>query len=162
MTALRGKGVESSDIRLAGNWYPFPPPEPGTYDLRQSFKIGDLVQFVLLENKRVYEGKNGRFMCMGHRITGMRPEDGWQFRFHQELVKGTPVNWRPFAVIYNMPLTEGPPPAALQVVEKRDISQQLPLARSRVEALYIVRQIPTRWPVFRKIHVEYTEEKLQS
>jgi hypothetical protein len=46
--------------------------------------------------------------------------------------------------------------------ERRDVSAQLPTARSRAEALYIVRSMPDRWPLYVRIHIEYTETVLSS
>lgn len=145
---------------LAGNWYAFPPPAPGFYDIRKvrtQHNVAQTLEYVYYANRRVYVGSQKRLMCMNHRVTRMRPEDGWQFRFQQQYDRGVPVNWRPMAVIYDFSK-----PTAPRVIEKRDISQQLPFARSREEALHIVRLIPERWPIYRKIHVEYTEERLQS
>lgn len=161
------KVVASDDKDLSGNWYPFPPPDAGIYDVRQAVQQGpdsDPRQyFHYFGPKRVNLGPYGRLLCMGKRVTKMTPRDGWQFRFQQQLENCVPVVYRPFAVIYDTQLAEGPATAGvLTVVRKEDISQQLPVARSREEALHIVRLIPERWPVFRQIHVEYTPEVLSS
>ncbi len=148
--------LDSSDPRFEGNWHPFPPPDKGVYDLRQAVRgpDGDPRQyFFFFPDKRVYEGGGRRLLCMNRRVTRMRAQDGWQFRFKQEKQKGVPVRYRPMAVIYNPDLT---------INRKDDVSQQLPIAVSREEALYIVRAMPDRWPVFRQIHVEYTPEGLQA
>lgn len=152
----------NDDPEMAGNWYPFPPPDKGFYDIRRVQTVAAGMRFQYFLNKRVYEGGGPRLLCMGRRVTRMTPEDGWQFRFHQQYTNCTPINWRPFAVIYDIQLAEGPATAGVipRILGKRDISNQLPLARSIEEARYIVRMIPERWPVFRKIHVEYTEEKI--
>lgn len=154
--------LDSSDRVFEGNWHPFPPPDKGFYDLRQAVPgpEGDPRQyFFYFPNKRVFEGAQRRLLVMGKRVTRLTPERGWQFRFHQERTKdGRPVRYRPFAVIYNMQGPNRPP----QIVRKDDVSQQLPIAVSREEALYIVRAMPERWPVFRQIHVEYTPESLSS
>lgn len=157
--------LPSDDPLFAGNWYPFPPPDVGLYDIRQAAKRepvpqGDPKQyFFYFGARKILRGGSDRLLCMGRRVTRMRPEQGWQFRFHQELTNGIPTRYRPFANIYAPPITPGYAP---QLLRKDDVSQQLPIARSREEALYIVRQMPTRWPVFRKIHVEYTPELMQS
>lgn len=148
--------LTSEDPRFAGNWHPFPPPDKGFYDLRQAIHgpDGDPRQyFFFFPDKRVYEGGGRRLLCMNKRVTRMRPEQGWQFRFKPEVQRGVPVRYRPFAVIYNTDLT---------IARKDDVSQQLPVAVSREEALYIVRSMPDRWPVFRQIHIEYTPEGLSS
>lgn len=149
---------------MVGNWHPFPPPEKGIYDLRRVQRVVPEMRFQYFPNKRVYEGGSSRLLCMGRRVTRMRADDGWQFRFLQQYVDHAPVNWRPMAVIYEFALAEGSALAGVvpRVVEKRDITGQLPLARSVEEARYIVRSIPDRYPVFRGIHVEFTEERLQS
>ncbi len=151
--------LSSEDPRFAGNWWPFPPPDKGFYDLRQAVPgpDGDPRQyFFYFPTKRVHEGGGRRLLCMGRRIARMKAEQGWQFRFKYELQGNKPVQYRPFAVLYNMQ-QDGPP----QVVRRDDVSQQLPIARSREEALYIVRAMPERWPVFRQIHIEFTPEELQ-
>ena len=159
------KALDSGDPVFVGNWHPFPPPDKGVYDLRQAVQgpDGDARQyFFYFGSKRVYD-HGSRLMCMGRRLTRMKPRDGWQFRFQQEKQDGVPVRYRPFAVIYNTQMAEGPAIAGvLSVIRKDDVSQQLPLAVSREEALYIVRSIPERWPVFRQIHIEYTPEYVQS
>jgi hypothetical protein len=156
--------LQGDDPRLTGNWYSFPPPAKGTYDLRRVQTVDGGMRFQYFANKRVYEGGQSRLLCMGRRVTRMRLEDGWQFRFPQGYSNCVPVNWRPMAVIYEFALQEGPVTSGVmpRVLEKRDITGQLPLARSIDEARHIIRLIPERWPVFRGIHVEYTEEKLQS
>ncbi len=158
--------LDSSDPRFAGNWHPFPPPDKGVYDVRQAVRgpDGDPRQyFFFFPDKRVYEGGQRRLLVMNKRVTRLRAEQGWQFRFKPEITKGVPVRYRPFAVIYDTQLAEGPVQAGvLTVVRKDDVSQQLPIAVSREEALYIVRAMPERWPVFRKIHIEYTPEGLSS
>lgn len=153
----------SEDKRLTGNWHPFPPPDVGVYDLRQAVPgpDGDPHQyFFFFPTKRVYEGAGRRLLVMNRRVTRMKPEQGWQFRFKQELQQGKPVRYRPFAVKYS--LNPDVITGALRILSKEDISQQLPIAASREEALYIVRNMPERWPIFRQIHVEYTPEVLQS
>lgn len=158
------RGLEplpSSSRHFEGNWHPFPPPEHGFYDLRQAVRgpADDPQQyFFLFLNKRVYEGSQRRLLTMGKRVSRMRPDRGWQFRFRPE----KQVRYRPFAVIYDMQLTEGPMAAGVvpTVIRKDDVSQQLPIAVSREEALYIVRSMPERWPLFRKIHIEYTPEEV--
>lgn len=150
----------SEDSVLAGTWHPFPPPDKGTYDLRQAVPgpDGDPRQyFFFFPDKRVYEGGGRRLLCMNRRVTRMRAEQGWQFRFKQEIQKGVPVRYRPFAVIYAAQGLNRPP----QIVRKDDVSQQLPIAVSREEALHIVRSMPERWPVFRQIHIEFTPEFIQ-
>lgn len=159
--------LDSSDPRFAGTWHPFPPPDKGFYDLRQAVKgpDGDPRQyFFYFPDKRVYESGGRRLLCMNRRVTKMQASQGWQFRFKQEFQKGVPVRYRPFAVIYDMQLAEGPATAGVVpvVVRKDDISQQLPIAASREEALYIVRSMPDRWPIFRKIHIEYVPEQMAS
>jgi hypothetical protein len=149
------KPLASGDPVFAGTWHPFPPPDVGFYDLRQAIQgpEGDPRQyFFYFENKRVYRGGGRRLLVMNRRATKLTPRDGWQFRFRQELRNGVPVRYRPMVVIYD--IIDGQP-----VVRQRDdVSQQLPIARSRDEAFYIVRAMPERWPVFRQIHVEYTPE----
>lgn len=148
--------LDSSDPRLAGTWHPFPPPDKGFYDLRQAVRVYNedpRQYFFFFPDKRVYEGGGRRLLCMNKRITRMRADQGWQFRFKPEVQKGVPVRYRPIAVIYNPDLT---------ISRKDDVSQQLPVAVSREEALYIVRSMPDRWPVFRQIHIEYTPEGLSS
>lgn len=154
--------LQGDDPRLAGNWYPFPPPAKGVYDLRRVQQVESGMRFQFFANRRVYEGGNNRLLCMGRRVTRMRADEGWQFRFQQQYINCVPTNWRPMAVIYEFALQEGPVTSGVvpRVVEKRDISNQLPFARSIEEARYIVRSIPDRYPVFRGIHVEYTEEKV--
>lgn len=151
----------SEDKRMVGNWHPFPPPEVGVYDLRQAVPGPDddpHQYFFFFPDKRVYEGGQRRLLVMNRRVTRLRPENGWQFRFKQEMQDSKPVRYRPFAVIYSIQGLGRPP----QIVRKDDVSQQLPIAASREEALYIVRSMPDRWPIFRKIHIEYTPEVLQS
>lgn len=151
----------SEDKRMMGNWHPFPPPDVGVYDLRQAVPgpDGDPRQyFFYFPDKRVYLKGRPRLMVMNRRVSRLRPEQGWQFRFKQEMQDGRPVRYRPFAVIYSIQDLGRPP----QIVRKDDVSQQLPIAASREEALYIVRSMPDRWPIFRKIHIEYTPEVLQS
>lgn len=156
--------LASDDPQFAGNWHSFPPPDKGIYDIRQAIAgpDGDPRQyFFFFPDKRVYPGSQQRLYCMGRRITRMRAEQGWQFRFHPQLEQGKMFRYRPFAVIYDTQLAEGPATAGvLTVVRKDDVSQQLPMAVSREEALYIVRCMPERWPIFRKIHIEYTPEAL--
>lgn len=160
--------LTSEDKRMAGNWHPFPPPETGIYDLRQAVPgpDGDPHQyFFFFPDKRVHEGAGRRLLVMNRRVTRMRPENGWQFRFKQELQQGLPVRYRPFAVIYRHSQElqrEGQAPEGVTVIRKDDVSQQLPVAVSREEALYIVRSMPERWPIFRQIHIEYTPEVMQS
>lgn len=154
--------LASEDPCLSGNWHPMPPPDKGFYDLRQAVHgpEGDPRQyFFYFPDKRVYEGGGRRLLCMNRRVTRMRAEQGWQFRFKPELQKGVPVRYRPFAVIYATSPVDGAatPP---QVVRRDDVSQQLPVAVSREEALYIVRSMPDRWPIFRKIHIEYVPEQV--
>lgn len=152
--------LPSSSRHFEGNWHPFPPPERGFYDLRQAVRgpQDDLQQyFFLFLNKRVYEGSQRRLLVMGKRVSKLRPERGWQFRFRSE---GN-TRYRPYAVIYDVStpftsLSDGPP----RILRKDDVSQQLPIAVSREEALYIVRSMPDRWPIFRQIHIEYTPEEL--
>lgn len=147
--------LSSEDLRFTGNWHPFPPPDKGFYDLRQAVPgpDGDPRQyFFYFPEKRVYTGGGQRLLCMNRRVARMRPDQGWQFRFKQESQNGVPVRYRPFAIIY-----EGRTP-----VRRDDVSQQLPIAVSREEALYIVRSMPERWPVFRQIHIEYTLESMTS
>ncbi len=148
--------LASDDPQFAGNWHPFPPPDKGIYDIRQAIAgpDGDPRQyFFFFPDKRVYEGGQRRLLCMNRRVTRMRAEQGWQFRFHPQLEGGKLFRYRPFAVIYNPDLT---------INRKDDVSQQLPIAASREEALYIVRSMPDRWPIFRQIHIEYTPEALSS
>lgn len=148
--------LPGSNRHFEGNWHPFPPPEHGFYDIRQAVRgpVNDPQQyFFLFLNKRVYEGSQRRLLMMGRRVARMRSEQGWQFRFRPELQKGMPVRYRPMAVIYNPDLT---------IQRKDDVSQQLPVAVSREEALYIVRAMPERWPIFCRIHIEYTPEVLSS
>lgn len=159
--------LPSEDSNFAGNWWPFPPPDKGVYDLRQAVQgpEGDPRQyFFYFPDKRVYEGGGRRLLCMNRRVTRMQASQGWQFRFKQEKQKGIPVRYRPFAVIYDMQLAEGPATAGVVpvVIRKNDVSQQLPIAVSREEALYIVRSMPERWPIFCKIHIEFTQEFIQS
>lgn len=152
--------LPSSHPYFAGNWHPFPPPDKGFYDLRQAVPgpDGDPRQyFFYFPDKRVFEGAQRRLLVMGKRVTRLKPERGWQFRFHQEFKDGVPVRYRPMAVIY---VAQGD--RAPQIVRRDDVSQQLPIAASREEALYIVRSMPDRWPIFRKIHIEYTPEVMQS
>lgn len=154
--------LTSEDPCFAGNWHPFPPPDSGFFDLRQAVRGPDKdprQYFFFFPNKRVYANGQGRLYVMNRRVSRMRPEQGWQFRFKQELQKGAPVRYRPFAIIYSANSGIDRPP---QVVRKDDVSQQLPVAVSREEALYIVRSMPERWPVFRQIHIEYTPEVLQA
>lgn len=155
MTArFRYEILKGDDPRLAGNWYPFPPPDEAFYDLRKVESTPATgIQFQYYGNKRVYRGVGSRLHCMGIRVVRMSPGDGWQFRFQP---KGF-AQWRPMAIVYDLR-----DPGTPVVLERRDVTGQLPLARSIQEARYIVRLIPERWPIFRKIHVEYTEEKLQS
>lgn len=147
----------SEDKRMTGNWHPFPPPDVGIYDLRQAVPGPDndpRQYFFFFPDKRVYEGGQRRLLVMNKRVTRLHPERGWQFRFKQELQQGKPVRYRPFAVVY----TQVGGSEQLQVLRKDDVSQQLPIAVSREEALYIVRSMPSRWPIFRQIHIEYTPE----
>lgn len=149
--------LTSEDPQFAGTWHPFPPPDKGIYDLRQAIvgPDGDPRQyFFFFPDKRVYEGTNRRLMVMNRRVARLKPEQGWQFRFLPQLEQGKLFKYRPFAVIYGV--DEGT--KAPVIVRKDDISQQLPIAVSRQEALYIVRAMPDRWPIFRQIHVEYTPE----
>lgn len=151
----------SEDPVFTGNWHPFPPPDKGIYDLRQAVPGPDSdprQYFFYFANKRVYEGASRRLLCMSRRVTRMKPAQGWQFRFKHELQNGTPVRYRPFAVIYAAQGLGRAP----QIVRRDDVSQQLPVAVSRDEALYIVRSMPERWPIFRQIHVEYVPEVMQS
>lgn len=155
--------LPGSNRHFEGNWYPFPPPEHGFYDLRQAVRgpVDDPQQyFFLFLNKRVYEGSQRRLLVMGKRVSRMGPDKGWQFRFRQEVKNGVKICYRPFAVIYDIQIAEGPATAGIMPVpiRKDDVSQQLPIAVSREEALYIVRAMPDRWPIFRKIHIEYTPE----
>lgn len=140
-----------------GNWHPFPPPLPGYFRVRR-VTVGEdgIPGFVDCGVKRAYMA-NGRLMVMGRRISKMRADAGWQFQFQQQTEKGVPINWRPMAVMYDLSDPDQP-----RVTSRQDITGQLPLAHHIEEARYIVRHIPDRWPVFRQIHVEYTEERLQS
>lgn len=149
--------LASEDPQFAGTWHPFPPPDKGIYDLRQAVHGPDndpRQYFFFFPDKRVYEGGNKRLMVMNRRVTRMRPEQGWQFRFHPQLEQGKLFKYRPYAVIYAAQGLDRPP----LVVRRDDVSQQLPVAVSREEALYIVRSMPERWPIFRQIHIEYTPE----
>lgn len=153
--------LSSSDAALVGNWHPFPPPEVGFYDLRQAVPgpDGDPQQyFFYFPNRRVYATEIGRLLCMNRRVTRMRPEQGWQFRFRPGPKKSS-ERWRPYVVIYGpVRLPNG---VEMRAIRREDASQQLPIACCREEALYIVRSMPERWPAFRQIHVEYTPEVLQ-
>lgn len=152
--------LSSEDSRFVGNWHPFPPPDTGWYDLRQAVPGPERdphQYFFFFPNKRVYLAGGKRLQVMNRRVSRLRPQDGWQFRFQPE----RSTRYRPFAVIYDLSapftsLSGGPP----RILRKDDVSQQLPIAVSREEALYIVRSMPDRWPIFRQIHVEYTPEEL--
>lgn len=135
-----------------GNWHPFPPPPgEGTYDFRQIVgSDGGPYRAYFYGLRRVYQGKGSRWMTMGRRISKMEAKQGWQFRFLQSR-----SNWRPQAVIYDT--TTQPYTRA----GTRDLTGQLPLARSIEEARYLVASIPSRYPMFWHMHVEFSEEKLQ-
>ena len=153
--------LDSSNPVFYGTWHPFPPPDKGIYDLRQAIvgPDGDPRQyFFFFPDKRVYEGGQRRLLCMNRRVTRMKSEQGWQFRFKPEVNRGVPVRYRPLAVIYGIDQETRTP----VVVRRDDVSQQLPVAVSREEALYIVRSMPDRWPVFRQIHVEYVPEQVNA
>lgn len=163
--------------QLAGNWYPFPPPDKGFYNLRRiKRKDGDAAMVPFKSNLgsepkivQVYQGdfeceyyankrmhlqgneKSGKFMVMGRRVSKLSFQDGWQFQFLPSR-----VHYRPFVVLYGLGLD-----GKLRPEKKIDITGQLPIALSIEEARYIVRIIPYRWPVFWKQHVEYTEEQVQ-
>lgn len=142
----------NDDARLAGNWWAFPPPAPGFYHLRQVWTSEGIVtgKVRYLPNRRVYEYvSNGRMMCMGRRLSRMRPENGWQFQFlpHEKL------KWVPRVVQWNFVSGSNQP----ERVGHIDVSNQLPIAASREEALYIVRLFPERWPAFVHQHVEFVE-----
>lgn len=159
--------LDSSDPVFHGTWHPFPPPDKGIYDFRQAVRGPDTdprQYFFFFPDKRVYEGGQRRLLTMNRRITRMKPEQGWQFRFKPEIKNGTLTRYRPFAVIYDMQLIEGPATAGVApvIIRKDDVSQQLPIAVSREEALYVVRSMPMRWPVFHKIHIEFTPETVVS
>lgn len=151
--------LPTGDKVLAGNWWPFPPPDVGTYDLRrvrsgEGSEVATPLMVELYPHRRVYTEGGGKtlvFKTMGQKVSKMTPEKGWQFRFPI-----TRHQFRPLVVLYKI----GPGQIAVPV-EKRDISDQLPRAYSIEEARYIVRQIPDRWPMFWKQHVEYTEEQMQ-
>lgn len=151
--------LRADDPRMpAGNWYPFPPPDVGFYNLRQVLVDGNgSFLYDIYPIRRVYK-TNNRLLCMGCRLTKMRSDKGWQFQFLPGRVDGTPTHFRPFVVRYETPLGGGP----LVQVERRDVSDQLPTAQSRDEAMYIVRCMPDRWPLFVNIHVEYTETRISS
>lgn len=153
--------LASEDPQFAGTWHPFPPPDKGIYDLRQAVHGPDndpRQYFFFFPDKRVYEGSNRRLIVMNRRVTRMRPEQGWQFRFHPHLEQCKMFQYRPYAVIYATPAVPDFESHGPQILRKDDISQQLPIAVSREEALYIVRAIPDRWPIFRQIHVEFIPE----
>lgn len=142
----------SNIIMGEGNWYPFPPPEVGVYDVRQVRGSGyhAPLQFDYYKNRRVYR-THDRLMTMGRRVSKMTPEKGWQFRF-----PSSREQYRPFALRYQEQA------GRFEVVERVDVSDQLPMARSLDEARYIVTQLPERWPAFVHIHIEYTQEVLSS
>lgn len=148
--------VQADEPRFAGGtWHSFPIPDQGFYDVRRVIPTG----FPALEHANWYYWDNKhcsftgrRLTIIGRRVDKLRPEDGWQFRFRP----GT-ESWRPFAITYSFDANGSP-----VVADRRDISNQLPMARSKAEALYLVRAIPRRWPIFWKIHVEYTEEPHRS
>lgn len=143
--------LQSSDPRFCGNWWPFPPPDEGIFDLRRVLGQSPATVPVMIElypQRRVYLQRE-RYMTMGQRLSKMTPLKGWQFRFPV-----TAVQYRPMVVLYR---TER---GQLVRVEKRDVSDQLPRAMSKDEALYIVRSIPVRFPMFQFQHVEYTEEMM--
>lgn len=163
---------------LAGNWFPFSPPDAGFYNLRRIFaktpdamvpfksNLGPEPQVIQVyqgdfdceyyANKRVHlkgnpKAKDARYMVMGRRVSKLKPADGWQFQFLPSR-----THYRPFVVLYKQGI-DG------QLYRERtvDITGQLPLALSVEEARYIVRIIPVCWPVFWQQHVEYTEEQTQ-
>lgn len=134
-------------------WYPFPPPDVGYYNIRRVFATQDQALNVMdFGTKRVLQ-IGSRLHLMGRRLSRMRADEGWQYQFLQQRENGHLVKWRPFAILYDL---QGPAPV---MRERRDISGVLPVARCIEEARYLVRQIPDRWPVFRHVHIEYTEEK---
>lgn len=175
MTAFGDIRVVPADHPLmAGNWHPFPPPEPGFYNLRRVVRsTGDEVphkptlrpeetrtiavyqgafQFEVYLNKRVHlTGKNGRYMVMGRRVSKLTAQDGWQFQFLPSR-----FNFRPFVQLYSLD-EQG----QLKPERRVEVTGQLPLARSIEEARYLVRFIPDRYPAFWHQHVEFIEEQLQ-
>jgi hypothetical protein len=140
------------DPRMAeGNWHPFPPPpDAAFYDLRQIVGKDGNYRAYYYNMRRVYQGKGQRWMTMNRRISKMEPKAGWQFRFLD-----SSSHWRPHVVLYN---TTG---GKLVRTGTRDLTGQLPVARSNAEAHYLVRMIPIRWPIYWHLHVEFSEEKLQ-
>ena len=139
---------------LIGNWWPFPPPEEGYYKIRRILTPVDDsgVKVEYYGDCRITTGHSGRLMVWGRRCQRMRADLGWQFSFPWSRSHGYPVRFRPFMVKWE---TRCNPPVRLG---REDISQALPIAHSIEEARYIVRKIPDRWPTFRHIHIEFTEE----
>lgn len=147
--------VAIDDSRMAGNWWPFPPPEPGFYHLRQIVSTQGVItgKVKYLHNRRVYTAtQGGRLLCMGRRVSRMRPADGWQFQF----LRSGDAEWRPVAVQWDLSVREAP-----VRLGTTDISDQLPVVYSKEEALFAVSQFPTRWPAFVQVHVEFTETRIK-
>lgn len=144
--------VTGDDPLMAGTWWPFPPPTVGYYNIR---RVATETTFSYFPDRRVFnEGQH--LKCLGRRVSRMPASAGWQFQF-----LAAALAFRPFVVVYasgwapgqSMLKPEG------QILEERDVSDQLPIARSVEEARYIIGILPIRFPVFHHLHVKYIEEK---
>lgn len=130
-----------------GNWWDFPPPRPGVYHTRRVRGATDRCDFY--PNQVVtYRPEHG-FYVGAKSLSRFPPEVGWQFQFI-----ATAVQWKPVEVVYpdGIPATRG------TRLGTRDLGAELPIAYSRVEAWYIVTQLPRLWPKLAVRHIEFVEQ----
>lgn len=123
---------------MSRNWWPFPPPVEGTYNIR---KVG--TSHLHLSGAKILRGVNGSLWHRSNPVTKMRD---WEFQF-----TGSEV-WVPYANLYDLDADSKP------VLRERKEVPDLPRACCKNEALFIVRALPYRWPQYQSIHIEYEDQ----
>lgn len=141
---------------LEGNWWKFPPPGPGVYDIRKPGEVSG--SYLLYERATVDDHlhKKGSLTCLGLVCHTTMKIAGFEFRF--------PVGFSSSAwpvqvcfVPYQVSFREVEPGVSeLHSVRLHD----LPIGRSIEEARYIVSRMYELWPQYRTAHVEFREEKI--
>lgn len=143
---------------LEGNWWKFPPPAPGIYDVRQPGSV--LRSYRLYERIRVTEHPNGKgaLLCLGLTCHTEGKLKGLEFRFPIGYSVGawpTQSVFVPYEVGYRW-IKDG----SGTYVETRfkDRVTVLPIARCVEEARYVVSRMQELWPEFTGRVIEYQEE----
>lgn len=144
--------VDSQSLPL-GNWWDFPPPRPGVYNVRRVRGNTDRCDFYP-DQVVTYRVQHG-FYVGAKSLSRFPPDAGWQFQF-----KAGEIAWKPVEVLYDtfgmertyLPATRGTRLAT------RDLNTELPTAYSREEAWYIIKLLPKRWPDLSVKHVEFVEQ----